>query len=149
MNKAFVREPDSVADRCPRCGSAGHPVTATTLDAQLKPASRSLLGESAAFCASETCLVVYFDAFERQATVDDVSRPPYPKDPAAPICGCFGFTEAEIDEDIREGGATRTRAAIERAQSDAARCAQMAASGQSCVANIQRYFMKHRGGVSR
>jgi hypothetical protein len=91
--------------------------------------------------------VAYFDAFERRVEVGELACPVYPKDPQAPICGCFGFTCADIDEDVREGVATRTRAHVDRAQSAAAKCAQSAANGQSCIASVQRYFMKRRGTV--
>ena len=73
-------------------------------------------------------------------SVGQLVKPVYPKDPAAPICACFGFTSEEIEADVREGVATRTRALIERAKSSAARCSQMAANGQSCVPAVQRVF---------
>jgi len=57
---------------------------------------------------------------------------------------CFGFGREEIEADVREGVATRTRALIERAKSSEARCSKMAPNGQSCVPAVQRYFMKFR-----
>jgi hypothetical protein len=147
MNKAFVRDPDPTVDRCPQCGTAGQPVGAVILDQFVRPEARNQLGEEASFCPSATCPVAYFDAFDRRIEVTQLARPVYPKDPDAPICGCFGFTCADIDEDVREGVATRTRAQLERSQSSAARCSQSAANGQSCIANVQRYFMKRRGTV--
>ena len=147
MNKAFVRDPEPTVDRCPRCGAAGQPVGSVILDSFVLPEARSQLGEAASYCPSESCPVAYFDAFDRRIEVAQLARPVYPKDPEAPICGCFGFTCAEIDEDVREGVATRTRAQLERARSPAARCSQYAANGQSCIANVQRCFMKLRGTV--
>ncbi len=144
MNKAFVRDAEPTVERCPRCGSIGQPVGSATLDAFIRPEDRSQLGESANFCPSETCPVAYFDAFERLVTHNQLAKPSYPKDPAAPICGCFGLTEEDVEEDVREGVATRTRALLERAKSSEARCSQMAANGQSCVPAVQRYFMKCR-----
>jgi hypothetical protein len=144
MNKAFVRDTEPTVERCPQCGSIGQPVGSATLDAFIRPEERSQLGETACFCATDRCPVAYFDAFERHASVDQLVRPVYPKDPAAPICGCFGVTVEEIDADVREGVATRTRALIERAKSSEARCSQMAANGHSCVPAVQRYFMKCR-----
>jgi hypothetical protein len=146
MNKAFVRDPEPTADRCPKCGAAGQPVGSVILDSFVRADSRAQLGAEASFCPTATCPVAYFDAFERQVDVAQLARPVYPKDPDAPICGCFGFTCAEIDEDLREGDATRTRAQLERARSSSARCSQAAANGASCVANVQSYFMQHRGG---
>jgi hypothetical protein len=146
MNKAFVREPEQTIERCPRCGSLGQPVNAITLDAQMRPESRNALGESAFFCPAESCPMAYFDAFDRSVTTADLVRPVFPKDPQAPICACFGVTCDEIEADVREGVATRTRNVIDRAKSPEARCSKMAANGQSCVSNVQRYFMKCRGG---
>ncbi len=144
MNKAFVRDPEPMVERCPRCGAAGQPVGTVILDSYVRPESRNQLGAEACFCPTATCPVAYFDAFERLVEVPQLARPVYPKDPDAPICGCFGFTCAEIDEDLREGVATRTRAQLERARSSDARCSQAAANGTSCVASVQSYFMQHR-----
>jgi hypothetical protein len=147
MNKAFVRDPEPTVDRCPHCGAAGQPIGSVILDSFVRPEAREQLGAEANFCPTATCPVAYFDAFDRQVEVAQLARPVYPKDPDAPICGCFGFTCAEIDEDLREGVATRTRAQLERARSSAARCSQSAANGASCVASVQSYFMSRRGTV--
>ncbi len=147
MNKAFVREADSDVRHCPFCGSLGQAVGKTTLDHWLKPESRGQLGESAMFCPHTQCHVAYFDSFERLARVDELMKPAYPKSAEAPICGCFGLMCAEIEEDVAEGGVLRTRAAVERAKSSEARCSLMAANGQSCVTEVQRYFFKCRGGM--
>jgi hypothetical protein len=144
MNKAFVRDVEPTVDRCPRCASIGQPVGTLTLDAFIQAEHRPQLGETACFCHSEICPVAYFDAFERLVTVDQLVKPIYPKDPLSPICGCFGLTCDEIEADVREGVATRTRALIERSKSPEARCSQMAPNGQSCVPDVQRYFMKIR-----
>jgi Zinc binding domain len=144
MNKAFVRDPEPTVERCPRCGAAGQPVGSMILDSFVRPESRDRLGAEACFCPTATCPVAYFDAFDRLVEVPQLARPVYPKDLDAPICGCFGFTCAEIDEDLREEVATRTRAQLERAKSPDARCSQAAASGASCVAAVQSYFMQHR-----
>ncbi len=144
MNKAFVRDPEPTVDRCPRCGAAGQPVGTPILDSYVRSESRAQLGAEASFCPTATCPVAYFDAFDRQVQITQLSRPVYPKDPDAPICECFGFTCAEIDEDLREGVATRTRAQLERARSSSAHCSQCAPNGTSCVANVQAYFMAHR-----
>jgi hypothetical protein len=117
------------------------------LDLYLQSEAREQLGESACFCPSETCPIAYFDEFERFVTIEALARPAYPKDPDAPICACLAVSCDVIDEDIREGSAARTRALIERANSSEARCAQLAPGGQSCVAAVQRYFMKRRGGA--
>jgi hypothetical protein len=94
--------------------------------------------------------VAYFDSFERFVLATDLSRFVYPKDPNAPVCACFGLTRQDIEQDVEEGSVTRTRAAVEKAKSPAARCAQMAANGRPCVAYVQKYYMecrnRRRGG---
>jgi hypothetical protein len=87
---------------------------------------------------------LYFDIFERVLEVDRLTGPVWPKDPAAPICACFGFGRDEIEADIREGSVQRTREQLDKAGSPAAHCATASASGHSCVPDVQRYYMKHR-----
>ena len=116
-----------------------------TLEALLDESVRQGLTDSAFFCAQPRCPVVYFDLFDRVVDESAVKAPVYPKNPAAPLCACFGLTEADVDQDIAEGGVARTRACVEKAKSPAARCALLAPSGQSCIAEVQRYYMKRRG----
>lgn len=142
MNKAFVREPDQTADYCPRCGSKGEPVGGDTLAAFLTDQQRRALAESASFCPSPKCEVVYFDSFERTVLATDINRPVYPKDTAAPICGCFGLTVEDIERDVREGVTTRTKAILEKAKSSAAQCRTMAANGRPCIAYVQKCYMR-------
>ncbi|MGA2616423.1 MAG: hypothetical protein ABSF26_02360 [Thermoguttaceae bacterium] len=144
MNKAFVREPDQTADYCPRCGSKGEPVGSKTLAAYLTQEQRCRLAEPANFCPSPQCPVAYFDGFERLVLAADLRSAVYPKDPAAPMCACLGLTRADIEQDVREGVVTRTKAVLERAKSPAARCSETAANGRSCAAYVQKYYMQCR-----
>ena len=148
MNKAFVREPDSTDARCPRCGSPGQAVSAVTLGAHVRPDVLSQFSSFASFCPFPQCDVVYFDNFERVVLTSAIPTPVYPKDPAAPICPCFGLTEDDIDQDVNEGVVTRVKRLIALAQSPEARCAVMAANGQSCVPIVQRYYMQRIGKTS-
>jgi hypothetical protein len=115
-----------------------------TLSAQLSPEARQGFGDSAWFCPHATCPVAYFDAFERTLGAAELAQPIYPKDPDAPICPCFDFRVEDIEADIREGGATRTKAQLARAQSADAQCSTKSPSGQSCVAVVQKCFMQMR-----
>ncbi len=142
MNKAFVREPDHTADYCPRCGSKGEPVGGKTLKSFLTDQQRRAITESANFCPSPECEVIYFDSFERKVLAADIQRPVYPKDLTAPICACFGLTREDIEQDVREGIRTRVKAIIEKANSPDACCRTMAANGKSCIAYVQRYYMQ-------
>lgn len=145
MNKAFVKEQDSTEGRCPRCGSPGSVVFQETLQAHLSPELLQHLTDTAFFCAQPRCAVVYFDLFDRVVEESGVHTPVYPKNAAAPLCACFGLTREDVEEDIREGGVARTRACVEKAKSPAAHCAVASPGGQSCVAEVQRYYMKLRG----
>jgi len=147
MNKAFVREPEPGAEYCPRCGSLGEPVGKETLESFLPADARGRLSEFACFCPFPRCDVAYFDSFDRIVTVDLLVRPVYPKDASAPLCGCFGLTEEDIEKDIEEGGVERVRAVVAKAKSDEARCAHLAANGRSCIPEVQKYYMKRRGDV--
>jgi len=147
MNKAFVREPDDNGQlQCPQCGSLGTPVTAETWRAQLAHDTTSSVAETAFFCTYAKCDVVYFDMFDRVIRTGELRCPVYPKDPQAPVCACFGLTTDDIDGDIAEGVVTRVREVIAKAKSPEARCRTAAPSGQSCVAEVQRYYMKRRNG---
>jgi hypothetical protein len=148
MNKAFVREPDDTGQAyCPRCRSLGVAVQEPTLVAQLSAEAIKELSDTAWFCPFPSCDVAYFDMFERVATVGALRAPVYPKDPDAPICPCFGFTTDEIEEDLADGGVERTRALVARAKSAEARCSAASPTGQSCVAEVQRYYMRRRADL--
>lgn len=149
MSRAFVKEDDGEADgRCPRCSTIGLPVQVDTLDHHVKQANRHDLAATGAFCPNPLCVVVYFDDFGRTVEADQLNASVYPKDPLAPICACFGLTRADIDEDIAEGSVARCRETVEKSRSDQARCAVLAASGQSCVSEIQRYYQKAKSARS-
>ena len=143
MNKAFVREPDDNGQAyCPRCQSLGVAVHEATLAAHLKPEALEELADTAWFCPFPTCPVAYFDVFERVATLEALLKSVYPKDASKPICPCFGFTTDEIEQDLAEGGVRRTRELVEKAKGPDARCSMESPTGQSCVAEVQRYYMK-------
>ena len=144
MNKAFVREPDQTAEYCPRCGSKGQQVGRETVRSYLPDGKAPTVADPASFCPSPQCDVVYFDAFERVIVTGDLAKPVYPKDPDAPLCACFGLTRQDVEQDVREGVVTRVKAILEKAASPEARCSQMAANGQSCVAYVQKYYMQCR-----
>jgi hypothetical protein len=146
MNKAFVREPDdSGAGHCPSCASLGVAVSRETWQAHVKTDGQCSLAESAFFCPFAKCEVVYFDMFDRRATVDSLRHGVYPKDPDAPLCGCFGLTHEDVQADVREGMVTRVRGLLAKAKTPEAHCLTMAANGQCCVPEVQRYYMKLRG----
>ncbi|MBL8829650.1 MAG: hypothetical protein JNM18_21915 [Planctomycetaceae bacterium] len=150
MNKAFVREPEPTdALRCPRCGTLGKLVPAITLDTQLRAEARQKLGSTGYYCSFPTCEVVYFDAFDRFAELADCERVPYPKDPHAPICGCHGFSTEAIEADLAVGSVERTRAAVAQAKANQSECPARSPWGESCIGEIQRYYMRRQAELKR
>lgn len=147
MNKAFVREPDDTGQlHCPACGSLGTPVERETWAAHVRVGADTGLATSAFFCPFAKCEVVYFDMFERRVTIDQLRHGVYPKDPQAPICGCYGMTLAEVEADAASGEVARVRELVAKAKSGDAPCRTMSASGQPCTAEVQRAYMRARGG---
>lgn len=145
MNKAFVREPEFDGRAyCPRCGALGTAVNSVTLDHHLKDRARPQLGEAAWFCSFASCDVAYFDLYERRVMTADLQTPVYPKDPAAPICACFGFTTEDIEADVVEGIPTRIRKLLAKSDSPEARCHALAADGRCCMREVQRIYMRLR-----
>lgn len=142
MNKAFLREPDQVDSRCPACDSVGQSVGPQTLESFLPAELRRRFAETASFCRTETCPVVYFDEFGARVDRAELSRPLPLKDADAPLCGCFGLMRDDVETDIREGVVTRTKAVVLKSQSDAARCTTQAPNGRSCLAEVQGYFVR-------
>lgn len=149
MNKAFVREPEFDGRvYCPSCKSLGTPVFKTPLDHHIQEEFRSNVGDSAWFCGFAGCKIAYFDQFERSITAAQLKSPVYPKDASAPICACFGFDRHDLEADLQEGPPTRIRELLEKSKSDAARCHTLAASGECCMQEIQRLYIRHTTGTS-
>jgi len=149
MNKAFVREPESACDYCPRCGSPGQAVGAEVLDNYLSADKQRTLAEPVNFCPSPRCEVVYFDAFERAVMTKELEKPVYPKDPDAPLCACFGLTQRDVERDVAEGVVTRVKAVVEKSKLPDARCAQLAANGQPCAAYVQKCYMECKNRAAK
>jgi hypothetical protein len=115
-----------------------------TVQAFLPEGSVPTVADPANFCPSPQCDVVYFDAFERVILSAELIRTVYPKNPDAPICACFGLTRDDIEQDVREGVVTRVKALLAKAKTPEARCAELAANGRSCVADVQKCYMQCR-----
>lgn len=115
-----------------------------TLAAQLAADDRRRLPESAYYCSFPRCEVGYFDEFDRWVEADKLLHPAWPKDPAAPLCPCFDFQPEEVEADVQEGGTLRVKQLLTRSQSALARCAELSPTGQCCMPEVQRYFMRLR-----
>jgi len=144
MNKAFTKEPEATGGHCPRCGSIGIAVGEATLAAFVRPEFLAEIADAAYFCDFQKCEVAYFDAFERVIEVGQLGRPVWPKDLAAPLCGCFGLCADDVAADVREGGVTRVKDVVLRSKTDAARCLTNSPTGASCAAVVQRHYFRLR-----
>lgn len=147
MNKAFVREPDSTDVFCPRCGAIGTPALRVAVEAHLPAEASRVLSASAYFCPTPTCEVAYFDAFEATVPVAALARPVFPKDPAAPLCPCFGLTMEDVEDDVAEGTPRRIRELLAKSKSPTAHCEDASPSGRSCLPDVQKAYIKRRGGA--
>jgi hypothetical protein len=145
MNKAFVRESDSTDVLCPRCGAAGVEVPRVTVEALVPADARRSLAATAFFCSTPNCEVAYFDAFEAAVLAAALVRPVPPKDPAAPLCGCFGLTLADVQADVEEGVPRRIRELLAKSKSPAAHCEIASPTGRCCLPEVQRAYFKLRG----
>ncbi|MGV3485977.1 MAG: hypothetical protein ACO1RT_16295 [Planctomycetaceae bacterium] len=146
MNKAFVREPEPDGRAyCPGCGTLGVAVGRATLDHHIQADARAKLGDSAWFCGFSRCEIAYFDLFERQVSVSELRYPVYPKDLDSPICPCFGFTVENIDEAIEQRSPVAIREMLAKSQSKQANCSVLAPSGQCCMQEVQRLYIRGVG----
>src|SRR5262245_21677765 len=145
MNKAFVREPDSTEVLCPKCQAAGTGVAWLTVESHVPPEARRRLAATAFFCATPTCNVAYFDALEAVVLTDQLVRPVFPKDPAAPLCPCFGLTREDVEADAAEPVPRRIRELLAKSKSSAARCETASPTGRNCLPEVQKYYFRVKG----
>ena len=97
---------------------------------QVPAEARRALAATAFFCPTPNCPVAYFDAFEAQvAAAVACCRPVYPKDPAAPLCPCFGLTRDDVEADVAEGMPRRIRELLAKSKSPAAHCETASPTG--------------------
>jgi hypothetical protein len=147
MNKAFVRESDATDVLCPRCQAVGIEALRAAFETHVPAEARRAMAASVYFCPTPSCDVAYFDAFEALVPTAALRRPVYPKDSAAPLCSCFGLTLDDVEADISDGTPRRIRELLAKAKTDAARCEELSPTGRSCVADVQRCYLKLRGGL--
>ena len=145
MNKAFCKEPDSSAPpRCPGCGHDGTQVAEATLRAHVADDLADALGEPAYFCATDACTVASFDLLERTIQAAEARGLFWPKDPSGQLCACHGLTPDDVEADLAEGAPTRVREVVRRAGLPGASCATRSADGRSCVARVQKFYLRRR-----
>jgi CopZ-like zinc binding protein len=148
MNKAFIREPDATDVLCPKCGAAGTSVPRQTVESLAPSEALRPLAVTAYFCATPRCPVAYFDAFEAMVAADQLVRPVYPKDPAAPLCPCFGLTREDVEADAADTSPRRIRELLAKSKTSQAHCESVSPTGRNCLPEVQRMYFRLRQGVS-
>jgi len=147
LNKAFVKEPEPAEPRCPPpsggCDAIGLPVTRTTLRAQLSEEDADRFAGSAFYCPSPNCDIAYFDPWGVTIPRSEIRSEAYPKSAGAPVCSCFGVTADEILRRATSGEKAWARDQLARAESAEAKCETEAPSGESCVAEFRKIFLKY------
>ena len=145
MNKAFVREPDDTGQlHCPACGSLGIAVERETWQAHVKPEAADAPGRIGVLLPVRPV---------RRGVLRHVRAARHDRRRAARRLS-QGSASADLrllwpDRRGRRGRYSRRRAdarprGVAKAKSDDAHCRTMSPSGQSCVAEVQRYYMKLR-----
>lgn len=138
---AAIDEPNF--ERCPACGTKGSRVGLVTMKALLTSAAlRRLEGKTYRFCAGPFCDLVYFDRkagsiFKKHDLSVRVGLKE--TEDAVPICYCFGFTVADLRNDIASRGETEIPASI-TAEVRAGHCACEVRNpeGSCCLGNVSR-----------
>lgn len=141
------RAEESIA--CPRCGTSGARVATITLKALLTSAAlRRGVPQSARFCATEGCQVVYFETADGGVfTEEDVTVRAYgkhPGDTSVTVCHCFGYDAASV--------ATAPEGAIRRdvtreVQAGHCACEVRNPAGVCCLGDIVNLERRLRGAV--
>src|ERR1043166_3711160 len=140
MSRAFIRDPEPGEPPCPECGIPGDTVGPPTLEAQLSPEDRSSLGGTVFYCVNPQCRTAYFNGWGAAVPSSRLARPAYPKDPAGPICLCFGIMAADVEADARDGRKERVRDLVERSKGPDARCVERCPDGRPCIPRVLRLF---------
>ena len=143
MSRAFIKESEQADPRCPGCGALGEQVGASTLQAHLPADACVTVGDKAFYCVNSECPVAYFNAWGVSVPRDRMKGTAFPKDPAAPICSCFGLTASDVVADAREGRKDRVKNLVERAKGPEAKCVETNPAGQPCVTRVLQLFREN------
>jgi hypothetical protein len=128
---------------CPVSGTAGTSVDLVTVKALLSAAAlRRLDGKAYRFCPEPSCDLVYFDRPTGSVFVkQDISVRVGLKETEDPIpvCYCFGFTKADLPNDIANRGETDAPKRI-AADIRAGHCACEVKNpeGSCCLGNVSK-----------
>ena len=140
MSRAFVREQEEGDPRCPGCNALGDSVGRPTMEAHLPATTLPIWVDAAHYCVNSGCPIAYFSPWGSSVASEHLTRTAYPKDPAGPLCSCFGITAEEVIEDALAGRKERVRDLMERSKGPEARCIERSPDGLCCLPRVLRLF---------
>lgn len=134
----------AVSEKCPRCGARGKEVDPITLKALLN-AEGLLRGVPPAprFCATPACPVVYFDNSVPISFNEDLLTVPvyakHPENPHVPVCYCFGYTPAKIQNEVeRSGFSSASKTITAEVKAGHCACEVKNPKGVCCLGDVSR-----------
>jgi hypothetical protein len=126
---------------CPITGAKGKKVNGATLKCMLSVSLRQVQDVNYYFCRDATCDVVYFSEDGQQVfRKHEIRELVYQKEsqnPHVPICYCFGHTQAQIAQDIKNTGTTPVVQNIKSGiQTGQCACDWRNPQGDCCLGNV-------------
>ena len=127
---------------CPSCDGPGRRVADKTIRAILKPAqAASMLATERRFCRTPSCDVVYYGE-----NGDVVAKGEVPirvglkeRDDPVPLCYCFGFSRADVREELASRGrCTIPERIAAEIRAGRCACATRNPSGACCLGDVSR-----------
>jgi len=130
--------------RCPSCGGEGRSVKPVTLESLVADETRVRVGgtDGFRFCAEPGCDVAYFHAQSGQTIVREEVRVPIGQKETSPgrtVCYCFGYTAAEVKEQVAATGTSVIPDEIgAKCKQGLDRCDETNPQGTCCLGNVRR-----------
>ncbi len=157
---ASTNEPDCCGESsdieaktdCPGCGNRGKTVNRITPESLLKPDPLERLGESTIhFCATPDCQTVYYtedgQAFDKEDLTVRVGLKEM-EDPV-PVCYCFSYTEAMLQQEIEDTGETTIPDRITQEIKDGnCECETKNPQGTCCLGNVSKAVKRVRARLA-
>jgi hypothetical protein len=99
------------------------------------------------FCADPACATVYYSS-RQTFTTDDVRVKVYPKDPSSetPLCYCFGWNKARLDEQIQRNQVSAVQEIRGHIKAKRCACELRNPQGSCCLGNVIAYL--HERGIT-
>lgn len=133
----------SERESCPRCASTGKAVEHLTVKSMLVSDALATIdvGQSFYFCEQSACPVVYYGSKGQTFLTHEVRVPVYQKDAdtSVPVCYCFGWTRARLEEELQTTGvSTATRSISAHIKAGRCACEVNNPQGSCCLGNVTK-----------